>query len=142
MVVQVRGVGEAARKDSRSKENWGNPTPEMTKEEIEWDLEGEGTKLGSRDSLETQRRDSLAGRSCQTARKLKVGRKLEIWYLETREPLIRDGCTVKGVVRKLYLVLKQGVGRLDMKAVFSVSPSLSLSCVQSGDARGTGGAMQ
>ena len=73
MVVQVRGVGEVARKDARSKENWGNPTPEMIKEEIEWDLEGEGTKLGSRDSLETQRRDSLAGRSCQKARNLVSG---------------------------------------------------------------------
>lgn len=84
-MVQVGGVGEVARKDVGSKENWGRPKPEKTKEEIERDLEGEGTKLGSRDSLETQRRDSLAGRSCQTARKLKVGRKLEsgIWRSES-----------------------------------------------------------
>lgn len=33
--------------------------------------------------------------------------KARIWYLAIREPLIRDGCTVKGLVRKLYLVLKQ-----------------------------------
>lgn len=74
-----------ARKDLGSKENWGSPKPEKTNEEMERDLEGEGTKLGSRDSLETQRRDSLAGRSCQTARKLKVGRKLEsgIWRSES-----------------------------------------------------------
>ena len=45
MVVQVRGVGEVARKDVKSKANWGSPTPEMTKD-IERDLEGEGTKLG------------------------------------------------------------------------------------------------
>lgn len=63
----------------------GAPSLKKTKEEIERDLKGEGTKPGSRGSLETQRRDSLAGKSCQTARKLKVGRKLEsgIWQPES-----------------------------------------------------------
>lgn len=55
----------------------GEAKPEKTKEEMRGtSRRGDQAWIG--DSLETQRRDSLAGkRSCQTARKLKVGRKLE-----------------------------------------------------------------
>ena len=128
VVVQAGGEGEVVRKDAGSKENWGSPKPKKTKEEIREGPQGRGDQAWIKGQLGNSEKRQPNRKKLSNSQETKSREKARIWYLATREPL-EMAAQRRGWVRKLYLVLKQGGGRLDVKAVSSVSPSLSISCV-------------